>query len=518
MNYEIPAQYQQAFNTLKTQDVPAAQAGLQELLQEFLRSSLTPKEHLGALEAIRPYIHKIQTAFTDTYLLSATSSPEQQKVAFNKVLKLWCDLGRSYIHVAKMAEMDRSLETEMPLLAQRRTQAFGAAIIESSRSHYSLPPGYWSQFHESYLEAERKGVARIRVTDALNFIWSAESAEEAYVMVNLVYLTQPSSYNAIALSLIIYLAQQFAPYCKISAEASTSQVNHIFGVDLDQNNEPRSVALLNKTGNLRYLDGGELMVALHTMRSEIRRGVIPSGLGLMAEVSHDRLLALVSAFYRPWVSGGNTKRQYPRRSGDNSCLLLLSQWRAICSNIIPSCNEPETVETTCSPNNNFDATLLPGNLLGIESWNILDQSPAGFRLGSFTVRNAIQAKQLIAIRTEDSPRFLLAQVRWVQHNIESGTEIGVRLLLGTPQGIQVRSINPDEALLSSNQLFSDALVLNYKQQGINSTSLILPKNLYTPDVTLEVKTAESPNPKSVIAGKLLLSGTNFDQIECQSLL
>ncbi len=517
MNYEIPAQYQQAFNTLKTQDVPAAQAGLQELLQEFLRSSLTPKEHLGALEAIRPYIHKIQTAFTDTYLLSATSSPEQQKVTFSKVLKLWSDLGRSYIHVAKMAEMDCSLETEMPLLAQRRTQAFGAAIIESSRSHYSLPPGYWSQFHESYLEAERKEVARIRVTDALNFVWSAESAEETYVTVNLVYLTQPSSYNAIALSLIIYLAQQFAPYCKISAEKSTSQVNHIFGVDLDQNNEPRPVALLNKTGNLRYLDGGELMVALHTMRSEIRRGVIPSGLGFMAEVSHNRLLALVNAFYRPWVSGGNIQRKHPRCSGDSARLLLLNQWRAICANAVSSSNESEVVESVSSPHNSLDATV-PGNLLGIESWSILDQSPEGFRLGSSVVRSTIQAKQLIAIRTENNSCFLLAQVRWVKHGVESGTEIGVRLIPGILQNIQVRSVGKEDGLQSSDQVFSDALVLSYKQQGIDNTSLILPKNLYTPDVTLEVKTNSTPNPKSVVIGKLLLSGTNFDQIECQNIM
>lgn len=111
---------------------------------------------------------------------------------------MWCNLARSYVHVARMSEMQGVLRDQQALLAQRRISAFSSAILECFKAYQTLPPGFWVQLHESYVDAE-KWVARIRVVDPANPVWGAESVEEAYCTVLLVFLTRPLSHDTTTL-------------------------------------------------------------------------------------------------------------------------------------------------------------------------------------------------------------------------------------------------------------------------------------------------------------------------------
>lgn len=513
MDYNSASSCLQTLQELNTSETLHAHTVLQRMVSGLFRSSLSPQKHLEVLEAARSLVYKVQADFMAQYALNIEEDVLKRQAALMQAFELWRNLGRSYIHVARMAQIQGVLMDKTALLVQRRTHAFGAAIIECSRAHHVLPSGLWAQLHESYLEAESLNIARVRVPDPINVVWGAESAEEAYVAVLLIFLTQPGSQDSVALNWIIHLAQQFAPYCGVKQQMDGERIAYAFGIDMDGDEEPRAVPQLEGATCVRYLDGGELIGSLHTMRAEIRRGSIPSGLGFMAEKSQDRLLALVSTFYRPWVSG-SIKRKHARREGRALRASLLTDWRSICVSILSSSGLPPEPERMYERIHE-GSTILPDGILGAQTWAIMDQSVGGFRLQSDVVRGALEAKQLIALRPEDGNRFLLAQVRWVKHGVNSGTEVGVRLLPGQFQGVSVRRAALDNS--SFNGAFLEGMLMTATENGVEAESLILPKGCYAQGASLEMKMDSVSNVKSVVLGKLLLSGSNFDQVEYRRL-
>lgn len=80
------------------------------------------------------------------------------------------------------------------------------------------------------------------------------------------------------------LAQQFAPYCRVLTDPRPQAVAYTFRMGIESDEGPHPIPATEDTSEARYLDGGDLMGAPHLMRTEIRRGVPPAGLGRMTDV------------------------------------------------------------------------------------------------------------------------------------------------------------------------------------------------------------------------------------------
>lgn len=128
----------------------------------------------------------------------------------------------------------------------------------------------------------------------------------------------------------------------------------------------------------------------------------------------------------------------------------------------------------------------------------------------------IEAKQLVSLRPEDGSRFLLGQVRWVKHGVQTGTEIGVRLIDGAPRKIGVRRPAEDSA---ASSVFVEGCHHTCSSPPTCPTHicplLFSPKGWYDEDAILEMQEKEGAGIQSFTLSRLLLSGPNFDQVEYQ---
>ncbi len=96
----------------------------------------------------------------------------------------------------------------------------------------------------AYDDAVRSGLAQVRVTDPLNEVWRAQSAQEAYVATLLVELANPYGRGERELNWVVRWAQRFAPYCTLDAGIEGHKPS-TYGIDTDGDSGLRPLGLLH---------------------------------------------------------------------------------------------------------------------------------------------------------------------------------------------------------------------------------------------------------------------------------
>jgi hypothetical protein len=522
MDYTQPAACLDQLQRLHPIDFRKTHETLLRIVNGLLTARPAPNQHLEVLEAARDTLSFAQGEMARAYTAHPLPPSQDAENMLDRVVGLWQAMAQSYAAIAQADAREGTLDDQRALLAQRRISYEGMALVEYFRAHRELPPGIWRAVHASYEDAVRAGLARVRVADALNEVWHAQSPHEAYVAVLLVELANPYGRSERELNWVIRWAQRFAPYCALDANVD-AQKPSVYGVDTAGDSGLRPIGLLPRTPTLLRFDGSTLAIQIQAVLAQFKRGVKPASLGLGDDCPTSASARLLLSLYRPWGLASSGRR-FPRRARAGQ-VELTGDWLAIGFALDGKLfQQPPTTSAPRSRLNDDISLLTFGERvprvtelarqphghthpLSFESeqWEVLDQSVGGFRLQHAADGVRLEHHQLVGIRPVDVEQLLLADLSWLMYRGAGTLEVGVNVLPGIPRVVSVRP----QVAPGRREPFLQAFLLPPSPALKSAGSLVLPPMWFQAERIIEVR--EGDTSRHVCLQKLLLRGTNFDQ-------
>ncbi|NMG34185.1 hypothetical protein GRF61_06975 [Azoarcus sp. TTM-91] len=535
MDYRNPAECLNLLHSLRPEKPEETQVALAAIVSGLLASFPAPNQHLEVLEAARSLAAAVQVELSRCYTAHPLPPDSLENEILERVASLWRNLSRSYGRIARADAQEGTLDDQRALLAQRRTYYAGQALLEFFRAHRAVPTGYWAEVHECLADAERAGVARVRVADPLNDVWKAQSPMEAHVAILLTDLANPYGRGERQLAWACRWAQRFAPYCTLDTDIDAPKPT-AYGLDLNADHGLRPLGLQSPSPSLRRFDGSKLASQIQAVLTQFKQGVQPASLGLGDDCPLDACSRLLLSLYRPWGLAA-AGRRFPRR-GSQGGLDICSDWLAIGFHVHGGVFEQPRASTyTVGSGIRKDISLLTfgerapaasdagfsesrrqreAEKLGFvcERWEVLDQSVGGFRIQQRPRAERLEHHQLVGLRPQDGDCFLLGHISWLMFRADGCLEAGVHVLTGVPRVVAARPLALHAGLRDP---YLQAFMLPATPALRTGASIVLSAGWFQPSRVLEVHNAETGENEQIRLGKLLLRGTNFDQASFEKL-
>lgn len=531
IDYGSPAACLDVLKHMRVLDIDATQRTLADIVAGLVRALPAPNQHLEVLESMRTQVDFVQAEMAKRYAAHPLPPDSSENETLARVVSLWRAMARSYAQISRQDAAVGLLDDERALLAQRRVDYTGRTLLEYFRAHRAPPHGMWAELHDSYSVAEGRGVAGIRVPDALNEVWKAQSALEAYVSAVLVDLANPFSRGEREFKWIHRWAQRFALYCSLDAEPDPERTRAAaFGIDLAGDHGPRPLWLMAQPGaGVRRFDASRLAGQIRAVLTQFRQGVTPASLGLGTDCPTDACAALLLSLYRPWGLA-SAARRFPRRGGKGSAQLC-GDWLTIGFHVDGrTFEQPAGSATARSVARDmslltFGERALEAGREGSEQqrqsvaaalgfvcgqWDIVDHSVNGFRLQPHPHTERLEHHQLVGIRPPDGERFLLGQVTWLMYREDGVMEAGIHVLAGLPKVVAARLFGLNVGHVAYQPVFLLPATPALKAPA----SLVLPGGWFQARRVIEVHEGKAMQLRLT---KLLARGTNFDQVSFEPL-
>ncbi|MFT3735573.1 MAG: hypothetical protein QM776_11190 [Rhodocyclaceae bacterium] len=508
---------------LNPTDVDESLAVLGHLLDGMIVHPPEPAEHLQVLEEMRTTLDFVMAQASQRYVARPLPPASEEDERLLRVVASWTAMAKSYSIVAQRSALDPGFTDRRALLTHRRIQYSALAMMEYYRARREMPPGLWRDLHTLYLAAERAGHADVRVADALNEVWGAQSAQEAYVALLLVNASIPSGRTPRELVWILRWAQRFAPYCTILLENQPRPDKATkFALDVEADHGLRPVGLIPANAKTRNIDTKRLAAHIQAVVSQLKKGVTPASLGLGDDCVQPACSRLLVSLYRPWGHAA-AGRKFPRKRTNAEVLLCVDQ-QAIAFFLegrefsqpndgrVTSFSDTQVIRTF---GDRIDADLTPEALraraaqLGYvqeENWHINDQSLTGYRISRSRGASRVEHRQLVGLRNDPAAPMLLAEVSWLQFQNNGSLQAGVSVLPGPPKVVAVRLHLGDRSARERYRMgFAIPAVPSLK----TDESLIVPAGWFLVGRRVEVY---SEGPWFARMEKLISRGANFDRV------
>ncbi|HRP97049.1 MAG TPA: hypothetical protein PL143_12405 [Rhodocyclaceae bacterium] len=532
MDYRNPADCLDALRRLHPLDIDGTHRTLAQILEDQLDAQPAPNQHLEVVEALRAPLALVQQQLAHRYAAHPMPPASAENRSLERVIGLWRLMARSYTDILHRDASEGTLDDQRALLAHRRVFYTAQPMIEHFRAHRSLPPGLWAQLHESYAMAEALGVVDIRVTDALNEVWQAQSAAQAYIAALLIDIANPFGRGEREFEWVCRWAQRFAPNCSLAAPDGTDEAPKptSYGIDLASDHGLRPIGMLAGGATLRRFDGSQLAGQIQAIMAEFRLGVQPAALGLGADCAVDAAARLLVSLYRPWGLASIGRRFKRRRASGQ--VELTGDWLAIGFHVQGKLFEQPKYPTmmrslrsdielltfgervaSVEPTDPEQRRRRDAEKLGFvcERWDMLDESVGGFRLRQTPTAERLEHLQLVALRPPDGEHFLLGQISWLVFQADGHMEVGVNLLNGLPKVIAVRQTGLTRGQPGGYQ---QAFSLPETPAMKKPPSLVLPAGWFQPHAVIEIHDGDKRHLRLV---QLLARGPNFDQVSYEAV-
>lgn len=522
LDYRNPADCLELLRHLHPTDLDESHRQLAEMVRTLLDAPPPPNQHMEVLEAARSTIAFIQGELGLRYASHPLPPDSSENETLSRVTGLWSDLARSCALIMRRDMEHHTLEDQYALMVQRRIHFTGQVLLEYFRAHRAVPPGLWTQLHDSYSVAEKMGVSRTRVADPLNEVWKAQSSGEAYAAVLLVDLANPFGRNQREFQLVCRWAQRFAPYCQLQTPGEAEAPGK-YGLDLALDQGLRPIGLLAPSLTLRRFDGNRLGSQIQAALAQLKQGVSPTSLGLGEDCSAETASRLLLSLYRPWGLAA-AGRKYPRRHS-RGMAEVASDWPAIAFYIhgqpftLPKALHQATGLATDLNTMTFGSravdvdwderrreTYVRDQGLVLQAWQVADHSVGGFRMQRQPRAGRTEHHQLIGIRPPDGKQFLLGLVSWLMYRTDGVLEAGIYILPGIPRAVAVRSPGLGGSAYNEYHL---AFLLPAVPALKTEATLVLPGGWFRTQRPVEIH-GETILKVSVAA--LVQRGSNFDQV------
>ncbi|HEX5126252.1 MAG TPA: hypothetical protein VFW00_05900 [Rhodocyclaceae bacterium] len=507
---------------LNATDIDETRMTIARLLEGMSLHPPGPEAHLQVLEEMRGTLDFVLDQAAQRYASRPLPPAAADEETLRGVVSLWQAVAGNYTQLGERAATDPILAVHRALLAHRRMHYSTMAMIEYFRARRELPIGMWRTLHAQFATAERNGVADIRVVDALNETWGAQSTRESYVAMLLIDAAGPYSRTPREFGWLVRWAQRFAPYCELQP-SFTPEKNSIYGLDTEADHGLRPAGLLLPEAKVRGLVTKKLAAHIHAVVSQLKKGVAAASLGLGEDCVQPACARLLVSLYRPWglASAG---RKFQRRTlrgqvhlcADPLAMAFFLEGREFAQ---PS----DSTRTSFSETQVFrafgdrveEAELTGEQLLARaaqkgyvqEAWDVADQSVVGYRLSRQRGDTRLEHRQLVGVRQTSNERMLLAEISWLQYQQNGALYAGVNLMPGPPQVVAVKLLLNDR---TARERYRVGFLIPGVQALKTDVTLVVPAGWFLADRRIEVHNGETPWFARLM--KLASRGSNFDRV------
>lgn len=503
--------------TLNVMDTEHVCATLKRLLKGLQEQAPEPIDHLQVIEESRVPLAVVLDQLSQRYATRPLSPTSEEDATLQDAVLLLQAMADNYGLISARSIFDHAFAKRRSLLTQRRMLYTAQMMIEFFRARREVPKTLWHSLHEQFVAGERAGTVDVRVTDALNETWGAQSAQEAFVMILLIDVANPYNRTPREFAWIVRWAQRFASYCTLVPTAT--DVPSMYALDIGQDRGLLAVSLMGKKSELaRGLETSKLASHIRGVVSQLRKGVPASDLGLGNDCVPSACARLLVSLYRLWGLA-TVGRKFPRRPVRGNVDLILDT-RGIAF-FIDQREFTEPVDEVVSNFMNTQALLLFGERaenivvdegklaeraaqLGYvpEVWCAVDQSATGCRLVRHQSGSRIEHRQVVGLRHPDGEGMYLAEICWVQYDAQGSLRMGLHIMTGRPKVIAVR-----RDLGGQRERYQ--LGFSLFIQGLEP-SLVVPVGWYVAGRKLDLR--QGDDSWSVEMVKLLSRGSNFDRV------
>lgn len=501
--------------TLPVTNIPQAHQTLSALLKGMYQAPPPAADYLAVLELAREPLEFVQDAVAARYAAKPLPATADESAAFERASALWRLMADSYGRVAQLGGGDPAIKEQLALVCQRCIQYAGCSIIECYRAHRSVGPGRWLDLHGYYDTAEEWGLAAQPVVNGFGEGSGYVSSAATYAAVLLVDLANPYSRTSKELGLIIRWARMMSANTAI-ARPDVEAGGRGYGIDLMQDKGLLPVDQLAAATSARLFDTSRLGERMQAVLADLKVGQSPAALGLgdCAKAQASRLLLHL---YRPWCLAAMPRR-FERKEAKGT-LAIAYDPEAIYFHIagrdftqpahVRSFSRSE-VETMCTFGSMVEsaqpvAVQTAARDHALDTWDISDQSPSGYRVFRHTGGPRVEHGQLLAIRAPGAKRFVLGRVTWLMLEADGRLQAGIQVLPHPAAGVAIR---PTGLSIAASEKYTRGFFLPAVAALKEPISVLLPSGWYSPGRIIEVFTDRQV---TVRLGELMAQGSNFER-------
>lgn len=530
MSHPTAADCLAALRNLSGKDPATLRNEFNAMLDAVLDARPPARRHLDVLETMREPLFRALATLSLRYSGQPVAPDAPENDTLLEVSSTWAKMADAYFAIAQDTALGNS-EATHTLLAQRRTDCLGRAVLEYLRARRITASGLWMALHESLIDAEARGLAYTRAPDPLN-PWQAQSAAEAHTVVLLVDLSAPFSRSPREFGQIWHCARHFAPYCRLLEPDSDADDGRraAYGLDLRTDHGLRPVPTLTSLEGVRRFDSSQLGDQFRAVTTRVRKGQSVAELNLDPSVEVEEAVRLLLSLYRPWARG-SIGRRFTRRPGGGTAELT-GDWKAIIFYVDGKpFSQPSVHVAARSVRSDMRLLTLGERVTDIAvdqptavqraaehrgyictHWEILDQSLGGFRLRRRSSSDRLAHRELIAIRPSDTRTFMLGTVSWVMYREDGALDAGIQLLEGVPKVVAVRSVGL--GLAQYDVSFQPAFHLSETPAIKSPATLVLPAGYFQPFRVIEMFDEKLLGFRLL---ELVNRGADFDQASFEAV-
>lgn len=532
MNFELPptgTEQSPAFvdatackewlDTVPMANAVQAQSMFLQQLHLLHRFTLSPIERFAILETLRHSVCDVQEDAGKKFAGKPLPFAPHEQAALESTLSVWHAMALGYLRcfdalscgdtgvfsapvlAAQHAQFAShpELAGRAAKLAQRTLSVFADWQVDICRGEQLPDASYWKTLNQIFSAAETLGVATRAVTDHVRHGTANASALATYAECHLISTANVYELSARHLAWVVRWAKRWGSKIALLKAPPEDIRNRAVPLWVDIASDGPAFYVPQPSSGSRWLETTELRKSLIARITLLAQGREPGELQLGDDVTQPAATQLLQRVLQRWCRGGASRR-HDRHAANADCSLIpgfetvhfclsgRQVFRAPTRNEAALRREREEFETFGERSHQATAA---GNTddSHVERWHLSDESAGGMRLTRSLKDGArIGAGLLIAVKTADSQRYNLGNVRWALREGENSLVAGVQLFPGEARPVAVRVVEPGAAANPWRQgfLLPEIAAIN------ESASVVVPAGTYRLERNIEVMVDEKP--------------------------
>jgi hypothetical protein len=392
-------------------------------------------------------------------------------------------------------------------------------IFEYLRTGYELNPNLWHQLHNLYDFTEHQKLHKISVHNPLNTTQSHTTCCNIYVKTLLACDAHPAELTRSQLHLLDGWLNTWSAEIQLERHYSISSGDALpLAVDLSSTQGLQSATQVQDNEGIRYLALVPLSKLLRVKIILLEQGSNSEKVGLGKLSNTEECVELLNFLHKCWCESHSEAVQTLRKVAKAVQLChvpvqifgqLTGKPFAQPRQIISAANREQTgaFGTVSEAKRNEYKTETLENWW-MESDNILGaqlrrEALVGSRLGH---------AELIALRRDETQKFILAVITWLKVTRTGALQMGVRYLPNFPEPIHIRLYG----LNQSNELYHAAFLLPAVRELNIPSSLILPRQWFKPKRVIEILTQKGLK-MTLQLGMSVEKGADYERVSFEPI-
>ena len=427
-----------------------AHAQLLTYAQSLPAATAAPAAKLQALELLREPVARAQAALAAECRGKPIPLAPNDNEAWQGTVALWRAMGAGYdALIDAMAKSAPELAGSAPLICQRCLRYTASAMFEYCHIYHAVSGDLWQQLHRLYVFSENAGFAATAVSDPVGRQASGTSCAATYLHALLLHLAQPDALTGAQLDAVDRWLERWEGMVGLSPDPLPGSTIPAMAVDLASTKGAAHARQMPAAG-VRHLDLEALSKALRQTAAALKTQT-PEQLGLGAH-RRESCEQLLARLHVQWCAAGTGR--VDERTPASIKVLISPSLPSMHYHLTGKAFRQPKGELTAAERRRLDMlgsvaesdekALASQTSRAVETWVIVNQSVSGF-LGTAKEKelsNRISHHQLVALQPPAKKVMYLGVVQRLNVD-EAGTMwIGLRIILGAPQAVSVRPVDP----------------------------------------------------------------------------